>query len=60
MSKRKITWTKRATLQFSVAIDYIRKDSDQNADTVKLRILNKIGEIAEGMVVHRKDPYKKN
>jgi len=60
MANRKITWTKRATLQFSAAIDYIRKDSDQNADTVKLRILNKIGEIAEGMVVHRKDPYKKD
>lgn len=60
MAKRKIVWTKSATLQFINAIEYIRKDSDQNADTVKLRILNKIGEIADGMVVHRKDPYKKN
>ncbi len=59
MVNRKITWTKRATLQLNSTIEYIRKDSGQHADSVKLRILNKISEIAEGMVVHRKDPYKK-
>ncbi len=60
MVKRKIIWSKRATLQLNLAIEYIRKDSDGNADSIKLRILEKIGEIADGMVVHRKDPYKKN
>lgn len=55
MSKREITWTKRATLQLIAAVEYIRKNSDQNADTVKLKILSKISEIADGLVVHRKE-----
>ena len=60
MAKRKITWTKRATRQFNDAIEYIRKDSDQNADKVKEKLLDKIDELAEDIAVHRKDPYKKN
>lgn len=44
MAKRKVTWTKRATRQFNAVIEYIRKDSDQNADKVKekylLRLIN--------------------
>ncbi|HET7118504.1 MAG TPA: type II toxin-antitoxin system RelE/ParE family toxin [Hanamia sp.] len=60
MSKRIITWTKRATRQLNAAIEFIRLDSDQNADNVKEKILNKVNELAEGNVVHRKDPYKKN
>ncbi len=35
MAKRKITWSKIATRQFSAAIEYIRQDSGQNADNVK-------------------------
>lgn len=38
----------------------IRQDSPQNADIVKERILDKVGELADDKVVHRKDPYKKN
>jgi plasmid stabilization system protein ParE len=60
MTKRKITWTKRATHQFNAAIEYIRKDSGQNADKVKEKILDKINELADGKAVHRIDPYKKN
>ncbi|HEY5465079.1 MAG TPA: type II toxin-antitoxin system RelE/ParE family toxin [Hanamia sp.] len=60
MAKRKITWTKRATFQLNAAIQYIRLDSDQNADNVKEMILDKVNELAEDKVVHRKDPYKKN
>ena len=60
MSKRKITWTKRATRQFNAAIEYIRQDSDQNADKVKEKILIKINELSDDIAVHRKDPYKKN
>jgi plasmid stabilization system protein ParE len=60
MAKRKVTWTKRATRQLNAAIKYIRQDSDQNADTVKEKILEKVNELANDKVVHRKDPYKKN
>ncbi len=36
------------------------KESNQNADTVKLKILNKVNGLTDDKVVHRKDPYKKN
>jgi plasmid stabilization system protein ParE len=60
MAKRKVTWTKRATRQFNAAIEYIRQDSQQNADKVKEKILVKINALADDKTVHRKDPYKKN
>jgi plasmid stabilization system protein ParE len=60
MAKRKVTWTKRATLQFNTAISYISQDSEQNADKVKEKILDKVNELSDDKVVHRKDPYKKN
>ena len=60
MPKRKVTWTKRATRQFNATIEYIRKDSGQNADKVKEALLNKINELSDTKAVHRKDPYKKN
>lgn len=60
MSKRKVTWAKRAIRQFNAAIEYIRQDSEQNADKVKERLLSKINELADDKKVHRKDPYKKN
>ncbi|MCD6011972.1 MAG: plasmid stabilization protein [Flavipsychrobacter sp.] len=56
----KITWASRALKQFNDAISYIREDSDQNADSVKEKILSKIGSLAEAPVVHRKDEYKRN
>lgn len=60
MAKRKVTWTSKAIRQLNAAIEYIRKDSEQNADTVKERLLNKINELADVTTVHRKDPYKKD
>jgi plasmid stabilization system protein ParE len=60
MSKRKVTWAKRASRQFNAAIEYIRQGSEQNADSVKERILAKINELADDKTVHRKDPFKKN
>jgi len=42
MGKRKVSWSKRATLEFNAAIKYIRQDSEQNADKVKEKILDKI------------------
>jgi plasmid stabilization system protein ParE len=58
--KRKVTWTKRASRQFNAAIKNIRKDSEQNADKVKERVLKKIGKLSTAIAVHRKDIYKRN
>ncbi len=52
--------TTQALRQFNAAIEYIRKSSEQNADTVKQKLLSKIGELADDKVVHRKDPLKKD
>lgn len=60
MAKRKVNWGKLATREFNAAIKYIRKESEQNADKVKEIILNKINDLADDTIVHRKDPYKKN
>lgn len=60
MEKRKVTWSKQAAVEFRTAIKYIRQDSEQNADKVKERILNKINALADDSVVQRKDPYKNN
>jgi plasmid stabilization system protein ParE len=60
MGKRKVTWSRQATVEFRAAIKYIRKDSEQNADKVKERILDKINTLADDSVVHRIDPYKNN
>ena len=60
MNKRKVTWTKGATRQLDDAIKRIRKDSDQNAEEVKEKILNKINALTDDIAVHRKDTYKKD
>ena len=60
MAARKVTWTKRSIRQFNNAIEYIRKDSNQQADQVKAKILQKILQLSDASVVHRADPYKKN
>ena len=59
MKNRKVIWGKRATVEFNKAIKYIRKHSEQNADKVREKILDKINALADKSVVHRKDPYKK-
>lgn len=59
MINRKVTWTKSATNQFEKIIDYIRQDSEQNADKVKEKILKKINQLSDDGVMRRKDPYKK-
>ena len=60
MKSRKITWTKLATKQFKAAIKFIRKESEQNAHKLKETILEKINSLSDDILVHRKDPYKKN
>ncbi len=60
MPKRKISWTKTAIEQFNAAIEHIRQDSDQNADKVKQKLLEKISQLADDKIVHRSDPFKIN
>jgi plasmid stabilization system protein ParE len=55
-----IIWAPRALKQFNDAIKFIRKDSDQNADKIKEKILSEIDKLASTKAVHRKDVYKKN
>jgi plasmid stabilization system protein ParE len=56
----KITWSPRTLKQFSAAIEYIRQDSLQNADSVKGKILAKIARLSDIDITHRIDPYKNN
>jgi plasmid stabilization system protein ParE len=58
--KRKVTWTQAAIDQFNNIIEFIRLDSEQNADKVKEKIPEKIYQLSDDRIVHRKDPYKKN
>ena len=51
MGKRKVTRGKLAAREFNAAIKYIRKDSEQNADSVKKNILTKINSLADNRVV---------
>lgn len=60
MPKRKVTWTKRATRQFNAAIECIRHDSEQHANKVKEKILEKINQLSDDKVTHRQDPHKEN
>jgi plasmid stabilization system protein ParE len=58
MKKRKILWDKQALHYFRSAIQYIRKDSPQNADKVKSEVLEKIRELAVRPEIHNPDKYK--
>lgn len=58
--ERTIRWTTTAIRQFNAAIEYIRRDSVQNAEKVRLLILAKVDPLRKGRQVHRQDPYKKN
>ena len=58
--EREISWAPKAIKQFNTAIEYIRQDSDQNADSVKEKILAKINKLSDETVTHRADEYKNN
>jgi plasmid stabilization system protein ParE len=60
VKKRKITWDKLALHYFRNAIRYIRKDSPQNADKVKMEVLKKISELSIYPEIHNPDKYKIN
>jgi plasmid stabilization system protein ParE len=58
MKKRKITWDKQALHYFRDTIRYIRQDSPQNADKVKMQVLEKISELSIRPEIHKPDKYK--
>lgn len=60
MKKRKISWDKQAINHFRAGIQYIRKDSPQNADKVKMEVLEKISELSKRPEIHNPDKYKVN
>jgi plasmid stabilization system protein ParE len=60
MASRKICWYKRALRQFNEAIEYIAKDSMQNAEKVKQDILEIIGKLPDYPTIHPPDKYKKD
>ena len=60
MVKRKIIWTKIATNQFNKVIEYIKLDSEIQAEKVKATIFNAILSLSDGLVVHRRDHLRKN
>ncbi len=60
IKKRKVTWTKLATKQFNAAIKFIRKESEQNAEKVRVTLLNKIIGLQDDRWIHRHNPHKRN
>jgi plasmid stabilization system protein ParE len=58
MNKRKILWDKQALHYFRSTIQYIRKDSPQNAEKVKNEVLEKIYELSIRPEVHNPDKFK--
>jgi plasmid stabilization system protein ParE len=60
MTNRKIRWDKPALQQFNAAIKYIADDSLQNAEKVKLNVLQKITRLIIHATVYPPDKYKKN
>lgn len=60
MQSRKLAWDKQAVVYFRKYINYIRKDSPQNADKVKKEILRKISELLKRPEIHNPDKYKLN
>lgn len=59
-SIRNIIWRSAASLYLEKAIDFIRKDSDKNADIVAKAILNTIEKAAKFPEHFPPDKYKTN
>lgn len=59
-SLRTIFWDKEARNYLKEAISYIRKDSPQNADLVKERILSSIRQLCENPYRHPADKFRRN
>jgi plasmid stabilization system protein ParE len=59
MQKSKITWSKTSLNQFAKAIKYIHKQSVQNAEKVRLDIVEKISSLSANPEFYPPDKYKK-
>jgi plasmid stabilization system protein ParE len=60
MTNRKLRWDTIALQQFNKAIDYIAKDSIQNAEKVRKEILQKIEDLPDNPEIYSPDKYKEN
>ena len=60
MKKRRIVWDKNAVNYLRGAIEFIRKDSPQNAEKVKQQIKNSVATLAEHPEKHPTDKYRSN
>jgi plasmid stabilization system protein ParE len=58
MENRIISWDKMALNQFGVAIEYIAKNSVQNAEKVRLDIIKKIESLPSNPEMFPLDKYK--
>ncbi len=60
MANKRVVWSKTALRQFDAAIKYITSDSFQNAEKVKLIILENIDKIPDFPEKYPPDKYKQN
>ncbi len=56
--KNKISWSATSIRQFSNAIDYIRLESEQNAENVYSKVIKKLNAIAVNPTMCPLDKYK--
>ncbi|MCY7293198.1 MAG: type II toxin-antitoxin system RelE/ParE family toxin [Ferruginibacter sp.] len=55
---RKLIWSKRATKSFLKILDFIEKDSTQNAQKISTEVLKIVNESSRHPEHHRRDKYK--
>jgi plasmid stabilization system protein ParE len=58
MADKKLRWDKMALQQFNKAIEYIAKDSIQNAEKVRIDILGKVENLQAHPERYAPDKYK--
>jgi plasmid stabilization system protein ParE len=58
MGSKSISWSVKALKQFGDAIEFIMKDSVQNAEKVRLDLLNKISILPEYPEIYPPDKYR--
>lgn len=60
MANKKILWNKRAISQFDKAIDYISNDSVQNAEKIRVDILEQVKKISNYPEIYSPDRFKQS
>lgn len=58
MANKTISWSKISLNQFNEAINHIKANSVQNAENVRVQLLNKIGQLVKFPDIYPKDKYK--